>query len=152
VSQGKRNPEWEQFVRIYNRTVGTAILLVLLVSTGCGDGSGLVSASGTVTLDGQPLSGVVVEFRPSTAGGPSFFGRTDSSGRYRMMRTAFQSGVAPGEYFVLIYYESTDDPSCSCETEQERREIPARYRFPAELQVTVEARGRNRFDFELMSP
>jgi hypothetical protein len=101
-------------MRLYNRTVGTAILLVLLVSAGCGTHSGLVSASGTVTLDGQPLSGVVVEFRPSTSGGPPFFGRADSSGRYRLMRTAFQSGVAPGEYSVLIYYESEDDPSCSC--------------------------------------
>lgn len=139
-------------MRIYNRTVGTVILLVLLVSTGCGDGSGLVSASGMVTLDGQPLSGVVVEFRPSMSGSSSFFGRTDASGRYRMMRTAFQTGVAPGEYSVLIYYESKDDPSCTCETEQERREIPARYRSTTGLQVTVEARGRNRLDFELTSP
>ncbi len=139
-------------MRIYNRTVAAAILLVLFVSTGCGDGNGLVSASGTVTLDGQPLSGVVVEFRPNTAGDGSFFGRTDSSGRYRMMRTAFQSGVAPGEYSVLIYYEPEDDPSCSCETEQDQREIPARYRSPSELHVTVEARGRNRLDFELSSP
>jgi hypothetical protein len=139
-------------MRLFNRTVGTAMLLVLLVSTGCGDGSDLVSASGTVTLDGQPLSGVVVEFRPSAAGGSSFFGRADSSGRYRLMRTAFQSGVAPGEYSVLIYYESEDDPSCTCETEQEQWEIPARYRSTSELQVTVEARGRNRFDFELISP
>jgi hypothetical protein len=137
-------------MRIYSRIVRTAILLVLLVSTGCGDGSGLVSASGTVTLDGQPLSGVVVEFRPSTSRGRSFFGRADSSGRYRMMRTAFQSGVAPGDYSVLIYYESDDDPSCSCK--QEQRAIPARYRSTSELQVTVEARGRNRLDFELASP
>lgn len=139
-------------MRLYNRTLRTAILLVLLVGNGCGDGSGLVSASGTVTLDGQPLSGVVVEFRSSAAGGPSFFGRADSSGYYRLMRTAFQSGVAPGEYSVLIYYESEDDPSCSCETEQEQWEIPARYRSTSELQVTVEARGRNRFDFQLTSP
>ena len=127
-----------------------ALLLAVLVTAGCGSGSGMVSAGGTVTLDGEPLAGVVVEFRPVDPGGTPSFGLTDASGRYRLMRTAFESGVVPGNYAIRIYADSPDNAAihCGCELPA----VPARYRARSELRATVEDRRRQRFDFDLASP
>ncbi len=132
------NPGWKVFV------------LAVVVTAGCGPGGGLVSAGGAVTLDGEPLAGVTVEFRPVEAGGTPAFGLTDENGRYRLMRTAFEPGVAPGEYVVRIFVEAGDEPAghCGCD----RPAVPSRYRVQSELRATVEARRGQRFDFDLSPP
>lgn len=135
------------------RICGNAFLLVLLAVAGCGTGSDLVSASGTVTLDGVPVCGAIVEFRPNAPDGSASFGLTDPNGRYRLMRTAFESGVAPGEYIVRVYFEPQDGAAaCGCEADAGSPAIPARYHSPSELRARVEPRGRNRFLFDLVSP
>jgi hypothetical protein len=131
--------------------IGSAILLVIVAGAGCGGSGDLVSASGTVTLDGEPLEGVIVEFQPTDPDRATVFGLTGPNGRYRLRRTAFESGVAPGEYLVRIYCESEDGGANCREAGTEPSRIPARYRWPSELRATVAARGRNRLDFELAS-
>ena len=126
-------------------------LLAVLLTAGCGSGE-LVTAGGQVTLDGEPLPGVVVEFQPAAAGGTAAFGLTDASGRYSLMRTAFQSGVAPGKYLVRVYVPCEDDSAAWCGAGCELAPLPAGYRFPTDLRATVEPRGRQRFDFDFPSP
>jgi len=65
----------------------------LLSGSGCG-GSGddkIVSVSGTVTYQGNPVPGIVVSFVPQmvTYSGPST-GKTDENGRYEL--TVFKTG------------------------------------------------------------
>ncbi len=128
-------------------------MLVLFLLAGCGGSGELVSATGTVTLDGEPLAGVIVEFHPvSDTGSTASFGLTGADGRFRMMRTAFESGVAPGEYLVRFYCE-TEAGGVDCrDSDESQVVIPERYQTFSELRVTVEDRRRNRLDFDLTTP
>ena len=55
----------------------------------------LVSVSGTVTLDGQPLPGALVTFENEETGSLSF-ARTNSSGSYTLQFDSEKDGVTPG--------------------------------------------------------
>jgi hypothetical protein len=56
----------------------------------------LVSVSGTVTLDGQPLPGALVTFENEETGSLSF-ARTNSSGSYTLQFDSEKDGVTPGK-------------------------------------------------------
>lgn len=56
----------------------------------------LVSVSGTVTLDGQPLPGALVTFENEESGTMSF-ARTNSSGSYTLQFDSDKDGVTPGK-------------------------------------------------------
>ncbi len=79
------------------RSLPAIFLAPLLFALGCGDsptpGRG-VPVSGTVTLDGKPLEGASVTFMNGTFVG---FGRTDASGKYRLVQ-----GALPGTNKVVI--------------------------------------------------
>jgi hypothetical protein len=76
----------------------------VLALAGCGPSAGppLAPVSGTVTLDGKPLSGAVVSFIPTgdTPGGGGD-GRTGPDGKYTL-RSRHGGGVAAGEYRVVV--------------------------------------------------
>ena len=55
----------------------------------------LVSVSGTVTLDGEPLVNAVVTFE-STTDGTYSFAQTDSNGYYSLQFDSVKDGVSPG--------------------------------------------------------
>ena len=81
---------------------------LLLCLAGCGGvepKEGLVRAYGTVTMDGEPLVDVQVNF--DHASHPETFGRTDSGGYYDMYYTSSQRGAFSGENVVSF---STADP------------------------------------------
>jgi len=84
---------------------GHLLLIVLIcVSTiGCGYGSGdgIGSVSGTVTLDGEPLSQVMVTFTPSNRGRESY-GITSVSGEYQLRYKSRELGARTGEHEVRI--------------------------------------------------
>ena len=62
----------------------------------------LVPVSGTVTLDGKPLSGATVTFLPVGATrGRSCYGVTGADGRYELMETDKNKGAPEGEFEVL---------------------------------------------------
>jgi hypothetical protein len=118
--------------------------LALLVAAGCGGDAGLVDVSGRVTLDGQPLAGAVVEFRPAD-GRPSA-GTTDADGRYALRYTATDAGAVPGEHVVVI--TTTADTGGDTRTGGER--VPARYNTKSELRARVD-RTSSTHDFDLRS-
>ena len=58
--------------------------------------------SGTVTLDGKPLSGVMVSFIPTgSTRGTGAGGYTDKAGKYELTATHGGKGTPVGEYRVL---------------------------------------------------
>ena len=99
----------------------TLVLMLVMVITlgivGCG-GSGaepaflkdLVPATGTVTLDGKPLSGATVIFSPdiSVEGARSATAITDESGAYELITSVpgtsreKSKGALPGQYLVSL--------------------------------------------------
>jgi hypothetical protein len=82
--------------------------LVLMFMSTCvtGCSNDLASVSGTVTLDGQVISGGpelrgTVYFSPSEGSGASAVGILDSSGQYTLSMGSTE-GIRPGKYVVAI--------------------------------------------------
>ena len=106
---------------------------------------GLVPVTGTVRMDGQPLSGINVIFENENGG--FSHGKTNELGIYRLMYTSEQPGVTPGKKTVRI----TSLPV----GEVEHREgaatgdlIPARYNVQSKQIVEVST-DQQSFDFDL---
>lgn len=85
------------------RLVGRWIVVALaLTVAGCGGGSKkpkIYPATGTVTLDGQPLADATVSFVPQV--GPPSDGKTDASGKFTIM-TSGQPGAPFGPNKVTV--------------------------------------------------
>lgn len=83
-----------------------AIAATLVVGCG-GGGHDLVSVTGIVRLDGEPLPKARVSFQPRPAGedglpGPGSIGETDEQGRYTLALPDGTSGVIVGTHDVRI--------------------------------------------------
>jgi len=144
-----------------------------LVLQGCGGNSlGTAHVSGTVTLDGNPISGVTVSFAPTGTDGREAYGITDTGGRFVLTIPGADagSGAIPGEYHVAFVKMS--DPLEGLEhLEGEEFDAEMQRRFPRGLPpakhllpekyasrtttdiapVKVERGKRNNFTFELKS-
>jgi hypothetical protein len=90
--------------------VGCALLAALVGLAGCG-GIKRIPTSGTVTLDGQPLSGGVLKFIPDASKGTTY--RVNcagpiSNGRWNLatagMERADTGTGAPVGWFKVIYF------------------------------------------------
>ncbi len=143
---------------------------LFLLATGCGGDSGLGTVTGRVTMDGEPLSGVLVTFVPQ-GGGNASTGTTDANGQYRLTHAA-GSGAELGTHTVRVTTVQAeaatsigDLPSDSPEYQEMmsargadyaqmsrsiEEKIPARYNVQSELVHQVEA-GTNVIDLELTS-
>ncbi|MFM9964901.1 MAG: carboxypeptidase-like regulatory domain-containing protein [Planctomycetaceae bacterium] len=141
----------------------------LLWLTGCGVAPSpsygklsLLSVSGTVTLDGQPLPEAVVTFDADD--GQFSYGRTDSAGRFSLQFDSVKAGVTPGKKIVRI---STTRKLLGLNTVEEEGEesrpegaatpaarpaelVPDRYNKKSELVADVTP-DKTRFDFPLSS-
>ncbi len=136
----------------YLRTMRKTCLGVALVvfGLGCGRSSGpsLGTVTGTVTLDGEPLSGVRVTFVPQEKGSPSY-GVTDENGSYRLYFNQKRFGAELGTHNVVLQ-------NCERETDDSGKPvddtpivpIPRKYQLPGQLTADVDS-GRNSIDFDL---
>lgn len=127
--------------------------VVVATTVGCGDRDmpKLGRVSGTVTLDGAPLAGAFVEFRPDR-GRPSSC-RTDAAGRYRPLYIRGIEGVCLGPGTVLITTARDEQPATAPDAlpvAAAPETLPARYHAESSLKVEV-LRGTNTFDFALES-
>lgn len=79
--------------------------LAALTVTGCGPrgavGGKPVPSGGTITLDGQPLSGVLITFVPTGAGQPAT-GISGADGTFRLTTRNTGDGAIPGTYKVTV--------------------------------------------------
>jgi hypothetical protein len=138
---------------LWNRKthVGFLILLGSMVclfvpTAGCRKGNpNFARVSGQVRLDGQPVSGAVVEFEPE--GGSPSYGLTDPYGRFTVRFSHEQAGALIGKHTVRITTRRTVmDESGRLVVLPEK--IPPQYNSHSTLKVEVRP-GSNYFDFDL---
>ena len=122
--------------------VAVCIAVALLSAAGCsqGDRPTLAPVEGTILLDGQPLQGAAVCFKPE--GARTSRGFTDAQGHYELLYLRDIKGAAIGHHKVSIATPS---------------ELPASKRAPAKYDqrsstLTADVKpGENLIDFELQS-
>jgi hypothetical protein len=88
--------------------------LVLPTATGCGSSPQFVEVSGVVKLDGKPMPDALVEFLPDPekgTHGPRASGKTDTEGRFRLVRDDERVGAVVGFHRVLIQDARTFPPT-----------------------------------------
>lgn len=85
-------------------------LLLVCGITGCSDGRpAMVRVSGTVTIDGEPMTYGFVRMVPE-GGGRAATGRIGTDGRFAMATYENSDGVVPGTHLVeIISNESISD-------------------------------------------
>ncbi len=152
-----------------SRALGCLWVLSFAIASGCdskpkADYSklGLVTVSGRVTLDGQPLARAVITF-DDVQDGTFSFGQTNSSGNYKLRLDSDMMGVKPGRKIVRISTSrkilglnssesgsesGSDEPAEKSERAKEL--VPSRYNKKSELTADVSASNQT-FDFELNS-
>jgi hypothetical protein len=130
---------------------------------GCGSGKlATVKVSGTVTFEGQPLAGAMVNFSPKTAGaGHPGYAVTDTGGRYKLQTLLGNpdAGTTPGEYDVYIVKMEETPPtdsglaggsSATVFRPPPKSLIPDRYSSTATSGLTATVKNKNNvIDFEL---
>jgi hypothetical protein len=123
--------------------LSTVLFLALLA--GCSQGPRLGEVEGLVTLNGQPLPGAEIEFKPDV--GRSSFAVSDAQGRYRLQFARDRHGALPGNHTVKIRAGDRDDARGSGPAV----EFPAEYNEDSTLTRKVVA-GSNVHDFHLEMP
>lgn len=122
--------------------------LALMCATGCGrkDLPELAPVDGTVTLDGQPLPGVLVSFYPKEGGRPGT-GETDEEGYYELTYVYGEEGTKLGPNRVEVTTIWPDgEPG-----EGEEDKVPAQYQgMESTLSFDVKE-SDNTFPIELKS-
>jgi hypothetical protein len=126
--------------------------------SGCGrTGPELVAVTGKVTMDGQPVHGAAITFRPQGEKGTASYGGTNKDGVYTLLFTRDSSGAMPGEYFVDIETTKPDKSAVADNKAQGLPEpppfvpIPKKYRGAEQLKATVKSGESNVINFELTS-
>jgi hypothetical protein len=120
--------------------------IITLAASGCsqGDLPELGEVSGTVTMDGQPLSGVWVGFAPTE--GRSSMALTDAQGHYELIYLDGAPGAKIGTHKVAITTPQEDEFGGQVKNWKER--VPAAYNSKTILTADVKA-GSNTIDFPL---
>lgn len=122
---------------------GGLALVGLACLTGCSrpDRPPLGRVTGTVTLDGTPLSAALVVFTPDGPG-RSAIATTDWAGRYELVFLRDIAGANVGTHTVRI--------TTAAEDRRGKELLPARYHRHTELTACVVS-GHNKLDFPLRS-
>ena len=121
----------------------TAVLLCLLCM-GCGGkpaGPERYEISGAVTLDGQPVE----------AGAISFDAKDGKSGAGAIVGGKYQASVPAGLKTVRINSQKATGQKGPYGEEVSEELIPRKYNSESQETVTINADGKNVFDFKLVS-
>ncbi len=130
----------------------TAVAAMLTVfSVGCGqtEGPELAAVTGTIKLDGQPLTAANIRFIPEK-GSPSF-GGTSENGRYKLLFNQHRAGAMLGKHRVEIEPREpkTDEQGKPLPGVQVVK-LPKKYTKPGALIAEIKP-GGNTVDFDLVS-
>ena len=139
------------------------VLACLVWMAGCGGGDTgttqkLVAVSGTLKIDGAPISNAIVNFIPEgTTSGDSFYGTTDDAGEFLLSSRTGQEGCGVGLYKVIFSKMAMKDGSPSPEgsdaiTSGATEQIPPKFNNPEMSQVMADVpEGGKVLDFDLKS-
>jgi hypothetical protein len=121
---------------------GRFLAVVALALAGCGRGDQpeLAQVSGTVTLDGEPLVGAIVLFKPDV--GRAGSGTIDADGKYEIVYRHGVKGTKVGPTTISFEWPTGYAGGGPA--------IPAKYGSQSELKEVISP-GRNVIDFELES-
>jgi hypothetical protein len=130
--------------------------ILLLCLAGCGggedtgDGLAREAVSGTVTLDGKPLSGAVIQFVPNDPNTPGGTSAEIGDGKFEL---PVGQGPVAGTYRVVITTRMGPEVDASQppgEAPKPKKDpIPAKYNTKSTLTAEVKAGVPNTFDFPL---
>ncbi|QDT41811.1 hypothetical protein Pan241w_18790 [Gimesia alba] len=119
-------------------------MITLLGISGCfGGGESLpelANVTGTVTLDGSPLTGANVLFQPQQ--GKTAFAMTDENGKFELMYNQDTAGAVPGNYTVKVSKEKNPE-------EPGNNLVPPNYNENTTLKADVKSGEENDFQFDL---
>jgi hypothetical protein len=142
-------------VQRFHRFLQGGMILFLTPLFGCGSTDGLnrQAISGSVTLDGQPISIGAILFEPATQESGTAVGATIRQGNFTISR---RDGPVPGSYRVRVYASSgIQAPPAKGQTDHTPRpmveRIPARYNTETELLERVLSGHVNRYRLDLSS-
>jgi hypothetical protein len=156
-------------MKMQSCAISSLLMLTIAMASGCESKPkaiygtlGLVSVSGRVTLDGQPLAKAVITF-DDVQDGTFSFGQTDSSGNYKLRLDSDMMGVKPGRKIVristtrkILGLNSSEEGGESnseggvAKPEMEKELVPDKYYKKSELTAEVSASNKT-FNFELKS-
>lgn len=128
-----------------SRSVASQLLIlavVIVAGAGCfgvSDQPQLGRVTGTITLDGQPLEGVIVNFQPES--GRAATAESDSKGYYDLVYIYGSNGAKVGKNAVSFRWPDGSEG---------KKPIPAKYAGKSELTADVKA-GNNELNWELTS-
>ncbi|PQO43489.1 hypothetical protein [Blastopirellula marina] len=132
------------------RLIPCSFLLALLcLATGCGENSDVVPVTGLVTLDDEPLSGVMIRFTPLEAEQRiTSLGMTAADGSFQLRFDSQRQGALVGKHLVQV----VRDPSAIDSDAPRPKRIPDHYSSgDSELTAEVTRGGSNHFEFALSS-
>ncbi len=119
------------------RRMSALLNIALLTAAGCGapsDRPELGIVTGVVTLDGEPLAGVLVSFQPEKGRGS--IGLTDEHGRYSLNYVFNVPGAKVGRHTVSISTPPGDESDPASRLIEER--VPAQYNTETTLTADVQ--------------
>src|SRR5262245_11809556 len=134
-----------------------ALLLIAVIvptaATSCGRVSNVVPVSGKVTLDGQPLPNIAINFGPLTGGmdgAYASYGKTDHAGRYtQKLLDNGQPGATSGKNRVTLN-EYSDGPVSDGAAVRVQFKLPSTAR-DGTMQFDVPKGGTDTANFEFGS-
>lgn len=88
-----------------HRYIALGVLLAGFLAIGCSNAPPLAEVSGKVTMNGQPLRNVRVEFHPDPdkgTRGKGSSGTTDASGQFTLTYSDGQPGAIIGHHRVIV--------------------------------------------------
>ncbi len=141
------------------------LLIALIAAVGCGDSDGPVSLSGTVTLDGSPLSNATVQFLAQDSDGRNALGSTDAEGVFHLSTSKPGDGVFPGSYKVIVQPATRPVPGFEASSPMEAMEaaskgqklnlpaivLPPRFTDPGQTILVQDVPASEEVVFELTS-
>lgn len=140
----------------HRRLLGSACVLLLVFTIGCGPRSNRLAVDGEVNLDGTPLDDGSIRLTTSGTGKLYATGAMIHGGKFHIPQ---ESGLPPGTYRVEISAPNTKVPPIAQKvapgepalppTAPER--IPAEYNSASKHTVEVSADGDNEFKFDIAS-
>ncbi|GAA4430258.1 carboxypeptidase regulatory-like domain-containing protein [Bremerella cremea] len=124
---------------------------LLMVGCSSGDHPDVGRVHGKVTLNGEPMEGVVVSFEPAE-GGRGSWALTDAEGQYELNYNANTRGTRTGDNLVRLSKQKPviRDDNGRVTDPGFKEKFPAEYNTQSTQIVTVQG-GDNEFNFDVVS-